>query len=83
MSPALNTAISIRGGSDVQGGLMGVTRSVTTLSRIIGPAMAGLIFAFAGRNAPYIAGAIIMLFVAILAVNAIYRHRPEKSQTNT
>lgn len=83
MSPALNTAISIRGGSDVQGGLMGVTRSITTLSRIVGPAMAGLVFAFAGRHAPYIVGAFVMFFVAILAAVAIYQRRPEKSQTNT
>ncbi len=83
ISPALNTAISVRGGSDVQGGLMGVTRSVTTLSRIAGPIMAGVLFAFAGRDAPYIAGAFIMLIVAALGAVAFFKRTPEKSQTKT
>lgn len=70
-TPALNTAISVRGGSDVQGGLMGVTRSATTLSRMIGPAVAGATFGFFGINTPYISGAAIMLLVAILAYRAL------------
>lgn len=71
MSPALNTAISIRGESDVQGGLMGVTRSATTMSRMVGPAVAGAAFGFIGRDAPYIAGTAIMLIVAVIGFLAL------------
>jgi DHA1 family tetracycline resistance protein-like MFS transporter len=70
-TPALNTAISVRGEADVQGGLMGVTRSATTLSRMTGPALAGAAFGFIGLNAPYFAGAAIMLAVAAIAFIAL------------
>lgn len=66
-TPALNTAISVRGESDVQGGLMGVTRSATTLSRMTGPAVAGTAFGFIGLHSPYYAGAVIMVVVAVIA----------------
>lgn len=66
-TPALNTAISVRGESDVQGGLMGVTRSATTLSRMTGPAVAGTAFGFIGLHSPYYAGAVIMVIVAVIA----------------
>lgn len=66
-TPALNTAISVRGESDVQGGLMGVTRSATTLSRMTGPAVAGTAFGFIGLHSPYYAGAVIMIVVAVIA----------------
>lgn len=75
MSPALNTAISVRGESDVQGGLMGVTRSATTMSRMVGPALAGLAFGFLGRDAPYVAGTAIMLIVAIIGFRALAGNR--------
>lgn len=65
-TPALNTAISVRGESDVQGGLMGVTRSATTLSRMTGPAAAGTAFGFIGLHSPYYAGAVIMVIVAAI-----------------
>lgn len=68
LSPALNTAISVRGNADVQGGLFGVTRSATTLSRVFGPALAGAAFAFLGLNSPYVLGAGLMFLVALLSL---------------
>ncbi len=68
LSPALNTSISIRGEADVQGGLFGVTRSATTLSRVFGPILAGAAFAVFGLDSPYFFGAVSMLFVAGLAL---------------
>ncbi len=76
-TPALNTAISVRGESDIQGGLMGVTRSATTLSRMTGPAIAGAAFGFIGLHSPYYAGAAIMLIVAVIAfVTLLTKPRP-------
>ncbi len=67
VSPALNTAISLRGADETQGRLMGATRSVTTMSRITGPAIAGMIFASFGLHSPYVLGAVIMFGVAAAA----------------
>jgi MFS transporter, DHA1 family, tetracycline resistance protein len=78
ITPALNTAISVRGEADVQGGLMGVTRSASTLSRMIGPAIGGATFGFIGIHTPYISGAIIMVAVAFLAYSKLLRPPVEK-----
>lgn len=72
-TPALNTAISVKGEADIQGGLMGVTRSATTLSRMTGPAVAGAAFGFIGLNSPYFSGAVIMLGVALIAYLALLK----------
>ena len=77
-TPALNTAISVRGEADIQGGLMGVTRSATTLSRMTGPAVAGAAFGFIGLNTPYFSGAVVMFIVAVIAFRALIV-RPEKN----
>jgi len=77
-TPALNTAISVRGEADIQGGLMGVTRSATTLSRMTGPAVAGAAFGFIGLNTPYFSGAVVMFIVAVIAFRALII-RPEKN----
>lgn len=78
ITPALNTAISVRGEADVQGGLMGVTRSASTLSRMIGPAIGGATFGFIGIHTPYISGAVIMVAVAFLAYIKLIRNPTEK-----
>ena len=78
ITPALNTAISVRGEADVQGGLMGVTRSASTLSRMIGPAIGGATFGFIGIHTPYISGALIMVAVAFLAFIKLIRNPDEK-----
>ena len=54
-------------------GLMGVTRSTTTMSRMVGPAIAGVAFGFIGINAPYFAGSILMLLVAFIAYWSLFR----------
>ena len=54
---------------------MGVTRSATTMSRMVGPALAGLAFGFLGRDAPYVAGTAIMLIVAIIGFRALAGNR--------
>lgn len=67
MSPALNALVSLQVSEERQGSALGLTRSSSTLARIMGPACAGLVFSVAGRHAPYFAGAAIMAIVAIMA----------------
>ena len=71
ISPSLNSLISLQVGEDEQGGIMGVTRSASTMARFTGPAWAGFLFGTFGRDGPYFGGAIIMVVVAFLAARAL------------
>ena len=71
ISPSLNSLISLQVGEDEQGGIMGVTRSASTMGRFIGPAWAGFLFGALGRDWPYFGGAIVMLGVVLLGLNAL------------
>jgi len=67
INPALSSSISLQVGEHEQGGMMGVSRSATTLARVAGPAIAGFLFSFLGMDWPYYAGAMVMVIVVILA----------------
>lgn len=71
MSPSLNSLISLQVGPTEQGGIMGVSRSVTTLARVVGPAWAGFLFAQFGRDWPYLAGGLVMIAVIALSVTVM------------
>ncbi len=70
ISPALNSLISLQTSDEDQGGIMGVTRSATTLARVGGPAWAGLLFTVFGMDWPYYGGACVMAVVVVLVVRA-------------
>jgi len=71
ISPSLNSLISLQVGEDEQGGIMGVTRSASTMARFTGPAWAGFLFGTLGRDGPYFGGAMIMVVVALLGARAL------------
>lgn len=71
LNPAFNSLISQRVPDTDQGGVMGVTRSATTLARVAGPAWAGLLFAVLGRDWPYYSGAVVMILVLVLGIVAL------------
>ena len=73
MTPSLNSLISLSAGEAEQGSIMGVTRSASTLARVIGPALAGALFAAFGKDWPYYFGAVVMIAVAALAARALRR----------
>jgi len=68
INPAYNSLISQQVPDTDQGGVMGVTRSVTTMARVLGPAWAGMLFAQVGRDWPYFSGALIMAAVLLIAL---------------
>jgi DHA1 family tetracycline resistance protein-like MFS transporter len=70
MTPSLNSMISLSVDTGVQGGAMGVSRSATTLARVLGPGFAGLLFEILGKDWPFFAGALVMCVVIALAVGA-------------
>lgn len=67
INPSMNSLISLQVGPEEQGGIMGVTRSATTMARVLGPVWAGMLFAVMGMDWPYYAGAVLMIVVVVLA----------------
>ena len=67
LTPSLISLVSKQATAGVQGGVMGVARSATTLARVLGPSFAGLVFQYFGRQAPFLAGATIMVGVVLIA----------------
>jgi DHA1 family tetracycline resistance protein-like MFS transporter len=63
LNPSINSLISRQAGPEERGGVMGVAQSGASLARVVGPAVAGPLFELVGRNAPYYAGALVMLAV--------------------
>lgn len=68
VTPALNSALSLSVPADVQGGVLGLGRSVSTLARAAGPAGAGYLFALAGKDWPFLIGAAIIGVVLVYSL---------------
>jgi len=66
MQPSLNSLISRRAGAEEQGEVMGVAQSVASLSRVLGPLLAGALFAGLGRDAPFLVGMALVVAAAVL-----------------
>jgi MFS family permease len=69
-SPSLTALISRNAPDEHQGAAMGASQSVQSLCRILGPITAGAAFTGFGRDAPYLAGAIILFIAFLIAVRA-------------
>lgn len=69
--PSLNSLISRRAGREEQGEVLGVSQSVGSLSRVLGPAGAGFLFAEFGRNAPYFWGTALVAGALLVALKLI------------
>jgi MFS transporter, DHA1 family, tetracycline resistance protein len=63
LNPSLSSLVSRAAGKDERGGVMGIAQSASSLARVLGPAVAGPLFQFAGRNAPFLGGALVMALV--------------------
>jgi DHA1 family tetracycline resistance protein-like MFS transporter len=66
MQPSLNSLISRRAGVEEQGEVMGVAQSVASLSRVLGPLLAGMLFAGLGRDSPFLCGMVLVAAAALL-----------------
>ncbi len=71
--PTISTLIVNIVSEDRRGWVLGVNQSVSSLSRIIGPAIAGFLFEFYGKNSPYIFGSIILILFLLIFRNFIKR----------
>ncbi|MBF0246891.1 MAG: MFS transporter [Alphaproteobacteria bacterium] len=79
MNPALNSLISLRTSAAEQGEVMGVTRSATTMARVVGPAWAGVLFAQLGMDWPYFAGMGLMVVVSAFAIGSLKDNQDAKT----
>jgi DHA1 family tetracycline resistance protein-like MFS transporter len=69
--PSLNSLISRRAGREEQGEVLGVSQSVGSLSRVLGPAAAGFFFGELGRNAAFFWGAVLVVAALLVALKLI------------
>ncbi|HEU0119984.1 MAG TPA: MFS transporter [Bryobacteraceae bacterium] len=67
-NPTLNAMISQRSGASEQGSILGTTQSVLSLTRVAGPAWAGIVFDRVGPASPYWTGAAFIALALLLAL---------------
>jgi predicted MFS family arabinose efflux permease len=73
--------ISKFSGADEQGGILGLTQSLASLARFIGPSWGGLVYHFISFAAPFVTGGIVMLAATVMSMRLMrekYRHSTNK-----
>ncbi|HMQ32130.1 MAG TPA: MFS transporter [Chloroflexaceae bacterium] len=73
-TPSLTSLISRRVSPQEQGGVLGGTQSLTSLTMVVGPLVAGLLFDAVGQAAPYLAGTLLVAAACAVLLGAL---RPE------
>jgi MFS family permease len=69
--PTISTLIVNIVSEQRRGWVLGVSQSVSSLARIIGPAIAGIFFELIGKNSPYIIGGLSLLLILIMFRSSI------------
>ena len=72
-NPALMSLISRYSAAEDQGGVLGLTQSLNSLARIVGPMWGGFAFDRLGVGMPYVTSAAVMGVAALLALHALWR----------
>jgi multidrug resistance protein len=72
-SPALMSLVSRYTAAEDQGGVMGLTQSLNSLARIIGPMWGGFAFDNIGIGMPYISAAVVMAVASAISIRALWR----------
>lgn len=79
-SPSLMSMISRRADADMQGGVLGLSQSLASLARVIGPAWGGWLYDRYGMGTPYVSAAGLMGLAFLLSIMVIARTPPVHSQ---
>jgi len=72
-SPSLSSLVSKTAGARRQGGVLGVSQSLSAAARVVGPASGGFVFDALGGRAPYAAAAgcaLVALAITVAGVSA-------------
>ncbi|MCU0970407.1 MAG: MFS transporter [Gammaproteobacteria bacterium] len=70
-NPSLMSLISRYSAAEDQGGVLGLTQSLNSLARIVGPLWGGFAFDHLGIGMPYITSAAVMGIAAALSIHAL------------
>lgn len=73
-SPSITSIISRLSHADEQGGILGLSQSVASLARIIGPAWGGYLYDTLGRTAPFFSAAGLMGVALLLSLASLARN---------
>jgi len=76
-NPSLMSLISRYSAAEDQGGVMGLTQSLNSLARIVGPVWGGFAFDHLGIGMPYISAAAVMAVASAISIRALWRARTD------
>jgi len=74
-NPSLMSLISRYSAAEDQGGVLGLTQSLNSLARIVGPLWGGFAFDHLGIGMPYVSSAAVMGLASLLSLHALWRAR--------
>ena len=74
-NPSISSLISRISSADEQGGILGVSQSVSSLARIIGPFVGGAVYQRFGSTAPFGGASAVMLVAFVVSLFSIARMR--------
>ena len=66
--PSITSLISRMSRADEQGGILGVSQSMASLGRILGPAAGGYVYDSIGPTTPYVSASVLMLVAAAISM---------------
>jgi DHA1 family tetracycline resistance protein-like MFS transporter len=70
-SPSITSLISRRAQADTQGGVLGLSQSLASLARVVGPAWGGWLYDEFGMTTPYLSAAGLMAVAFAISVAAV------------
>lgn len=77
--PNISALISRSVDPDRQGAMLGLNMAAGSMSRIIGPMVAGVLFSALGHDWPFLVGAVLTVPAAVMALNAGRAFRREQA----
>lgn len=79
-TPSIQALISKASHADEQGSVLGVSQSMGSLARILGPAWGGYVYDHFGTVSPYLAASGIMLIAFVISIRSV-RLEPDLSRS--
>jgi len=80
-NPSLTSLISQYSAAEDQGGILGLTQSLSSLGRIVGPLWAGYAYDNLGVSMPYVSGAVVIGIASLISVVSLWRARTDRDVT--
>lgn len=78
-SPSIVSLISRLSSADEQGGVLGISQSLASLARVLGPAWGGFTFDRFGIAVPYVVASVAMVLACLLSIIGLRRLRLDQA----